>query len=88
MGLFDRFSKKDKIEEEITDGEVPIQLKYNYKIHYTTSNGLMYYDGCPLFDENGEWITYEEFMQPKQPDTKRNMPESVRDVLGEGSELD
>lgn len=65
MGLFDRFRKRKKIEEEKSDGEAPIQLKSDYIIHYTTHDGLMYYDGCPLFNENDEWITHEEFMQPK-----------------------
>ncbi|MBD5267695.1 MAG: hypothetical protein HDS41_05880 [Bacteroides sp.] len=63
-------------------------MQNDNKIHYTCHDGMMYYHGCPVFNENDEWMTYEEFMQPKQADAEGDLPEPVRDVLDEGCELD
>lgn len=41
------------------------------KIHFTTHNGLMYYDGCPVFDQTDEWLTYENFMKPMNQDSPK-----------------
>ena len=60
----------------------------DYKIHYTTSDGLMYYDGCPIIKEDGDFLTYEEFMLPKQADAEGDLHESLREVLDDKSKLD
>ena len=58
------------------------------KIHYSTDNGLMYYDGCPIIKKDGDFLTYEEFMLPKQANTKEDPSELIQDIKDEKSELD
>ena len=48
----------------------------------------MYYDGCPILKDDGDFLTYEEFMLPKQTSAERDLPEPDRDVLDKEFQLD
>ena len=66
-----------------------LPLANDNKIHYTTRNGIMYYDRMPVINAiTNDFLTYEEFMLPKQTNTEGDLCELVGDVLDDEAELD